>query len=194
MLHRRNNDSAVPCERQEGLLGNWQATNSLIIVNGQPFGIGGKKGKLLLARSLGVKKALYSDDPFPLPDRSFTTHARAVQADRPGRAALASVTPPPEPGQPRQRRLADRHPSRDAAAEAAEVWDRTTLALAITCDPRGCRISRTVSATAWALAAGMARVAQAASSAVPPDDEAGRHGPVPELPAHSSDFWPRSAV
>src|SRR5208337_595203 len=113
MLHRRNNDAAVPCEREEGLLGNWQATNSLIIVNGQPFGIGGKKGKLLLARSLGVKKALFSDDPFPLPDRSFTTHARAVQADRPGRAALASVTPPPEPGQPRQRRLADRHPSRD---------------------------------------------------------------------------------
>src|SRR5208283_3280411 len=111
-----------------------------------------------------------------------------------GRAALASVTPPPEPGQPRQRRLADRHPSRDAAAEAAEAWDRMTLALAITCDPRGGRISRTVSTTAWALAAGMARVAQAARSAVPPDDEAGRHGPGPELPACSSDIWPRSAV
>src|SRR5271166_356566 len=52
MLHRRNNDAAVACARQEGLLGNWQATNSHRIVNGQPFGIGGKKGKLLLARSL----------------------------------------------------------------------------------------------------------------------------------------------
>jgi hypothetical protein len=51
MLHRRNNDAAVPCERQEGLPGNWQATNSHRIVNGQPFGIKGKKGKLLLARS-----------------------------------------------------------------------------------------------------------------------------------------------
>ena len=45
---------------------------------------------------------------------------------RPCRAALASVTPSPEPGQPRQRRFADRHPSRDAAAEAAEIWDRVT--------------------------------------------------------------------
>jgi hypothetical protein len=44
MLHRRNNDAAVPCERQEGLPGNWQATNSHRIVNGQPFGIGRKKG------------------------------------------------------------------------------------------------------------------------------------------------------
>ncbi|MGZ3303533.1 MAG: HAMP domain-containing protein [Isosphaeraceae bacterium] len=92
------------------------------------------------------------------------------------------------------RRFADRHPSRDAAAEAAEIWDRVSLTLAIRRDPPGCRSSRTVPTTAWALAAGMARVAQAASSAVLPDDEAGRHGPVPELPACSSDFWPRSAV
>ena len=106
---------------------------------------------------------------------------------RPCRAALASVTPSSEPGQPRQRRFADRHPSRDAAAEVAEVWDRVTVTLAITRDPPGCRISRTVPTTAWALAAVMARVAQAASSAVPPDDEAGRHGPVPERPACSSD-------
>src|SRR5208337_4472748 len=53
MLYDRNNDAAVPCERQEGRLGNWQATNSHRIVNGQPFGIGGKKGRLLLAPSLG---------------------------------------------------------------------------------------------------------------------------------------------
>ena len=44
MLHRRNNDAAVPCERQEERLGNWQATNPHRIVNGQPFGIGQKKG------------------------------------------------------------------------------------------------------------------------------------------------------
>ena len=35
MLHRRNNDAAVPCERQEGFPGNWQGTNSQRIVNGQ---------------------------------------------------------------------------------------------------------------------------------------------------------------
>jgi hypothetical protein len=43
MLHRRNNDAAVPGERQEERLGNRQATNSHRIVYGQPFGIGGKK-------------------------------------------------------------------------------------------------------------------------------------------------------
>jgi hypothetical protein len=73
MLHRRNNDAAVPGEdaavpgeRQEERLGNRQATNSHRIVNGQPFGIGGKKGKLLLARSLpgigaGVQSVVESD-------------------------------------------------------------------------------------------------------------------------------------
>jgi len=49
MLYGRNNDAAVTCERQEGRLGNWRATNSHRIVNGQPFGIRGKKGRLLLA-------------------------------------------------------------------------------------------------------------------------------------------------
>ena len=53
MLYDRNNDAAVPCERQEGRLGNWQATNSHRIENRQRFGIGGKKGRLLLAPSLG---------------------------------------------------------------------------------------------------------------------------------------------
>ena len=40
MLHRRNDDAAVPCERQEGLPGNWQGTNSHRIVNGQTNHLG----------------------------------------------------------------------------------------------------------------------------------------------------------
>ena len=42
----------ITMPRQEGLPGNWQATNSQRIVNGQPFGTGGKTGKLLRDSSL----------------------------------------------------------------------------------------------------------------------------------------------
>ena len=94
-----------------------------------------------------------------------------------------------------QRRFADRHLSRDAAAATAEIGDRVTD-LGPHDHTRSTRLSDLSDGThtiTWAPAAGMARVAQAARSAVSPDDEAGRPGPVPELPVYSSDFWPRSA-
>ncbi|MGZ3385829.1 MAG: hypothetical protein ACXWNF_12805 [Isosphaeraceae bacterium] len=85
MLHRRNNDAAVPGERQEGRLGNRQATNSHRIVNGQPFGIGGKKGNLGTgAMEIEIAPGLSPEE------QSITIYHEVIEV-----ASLQAKQPPP---------------------------------------------------------------------------------------------------